>query len=56
MRYPTTPDVFGFQSIYDYNKMIKLQAGMNKVVSSKKSFTKKENKMVKTHMHRMQNK
>ena len=56
MKYPTTPDVYGLHSVIDYKRLIEQQAGTNKVVASKKKFTKKENIRAKQRMHRMQNK
>jgi hypothetical protein len=54
--YPTKSDLFNMNSIIDYPKLIKAQAGANKVKSSKKSFIKKNNTAIKPRAHRIQNK
>ena len=54
--YPTRTDIFNMNSVIDYPKIIKEQAGANKVKASKKSFIKKNNTLIKTRAHRMQNK
>ena len=54
--YPTRPDPFNMISVIDYPALFAMQAGENKVVSSKKKYLKESNTKTKTTMHRMQNK
>jgi hypothetical protein len=54
--YPTRTDIFNMNSVIDYPRLIKEQAGANKVKASKKSFIKKNNTATKSRIHRMQNK